>query len=164
MREESTRSPRSCTAASTRDPATRAATGTSGAEPAHPRTPGGYVDLTVIPRAPYRDLDISVEISRFLRTLGVSEFKIFQGTQPGRVFLEMTANSEATVFRSLEAVADTLVHLKNRFPGQVEELELLLSTSNRERAGQFLIDDEMAAALGDESIDTAEVFIAHVQF
>lgn len=130
----------------------------------HPRTAAGHVDLTVIPRTPYRDLDISVEVSRFLRTLGVSEFKIFQGTQQGRAFLEMTANSEATVFRSIEAAADTLIHLRNQFPEQIEELEVLLTTSNRERAGQFLIDEEIAMALGDENNETAEIFIANVQF
>ena len=76
----------------------------------------------------------------------------------------MTANSEATVFRSIEAAADTLVHLRNQFPDQIEELEVLLTTSNRDRAGQFLIDEEIAAALGGEDQETAEIFIAHVQF
>ena len=116
------------------------------------------------PRTPYRDLDITVEISRFLRTLGLTEFKVFQGTEPQRIFLEMTTNSEATVFRSLEAAADTLVHLRNQFPDQVEELEVLFSTSNRDRAGQFLIDEELAAQLGDEGSETSAIFIANVQF
>jgi hypothetical protein len=146
-----------------RDRATRN-TAEPGGVSEQPRTAAGHVDLTVVPRTPFRDLDISVEVSRFLRTLGVTEFKIFQGTQPGRAFLEMTANSEATVFRCLETAADTLVHLQNQFPGQIQELEVLLTTSNRDRAGQFLLDEELAAALGDENSETAEVFIAHVQF
>lgn len=154
---------RTDTGVSSRDRATRDSGDSSGG-PDHPRTPAGHVDLTVIPRTPYRDLEISVEVSRFLRTLGISEFKIFQGTQPGRAFLEMTANSEATVFRSVEAAADTLIHLRNQFPDQIEELEVLLTTSNRDRAGQFLIDEEIAIALGDEGNETAEIFIAHVQF
>jgi hypothetical protein len=129
-----------------------------------PKTKGGFVDLTVAPRTPYRDLDISVEISRFLRTLGLSEFKVYQGTAPQRVFLEMTTNSEATVFRSLEAAADTLVHLRNQFPEQVQLLEVLFLTSNRERAGQFLLDGELAALLGDKSTETSAFFIANVEF
>ncbi len=146
-----------------RDPATRPDTGT--AEPIeHVKTQGGFIDLTMAPRTPYRDLDITVEISRFLRTLGLTEFKVFQGTEPQRIFLEMTTNSEATVFRSLEAAADTLVHLRNQFPDQVEELEVLFSTSNRDRAGQFLIDEELAAQLGDEGSETSAIFIANVQF
>lgn len=146
-----------------RDRATRDSGESAGATD-HPRTAAGHIDLTVIPRTPYRDLDISVEVSRFLRTQGISEFKIFQGSQPGRAFLEMTANSEATVFRSIEAAADTLIHLRNQFPDQIEELEVLLTTSNRDRAGQFLIDEEVAMALGDENIETAAIFIDHVQF
>ena len=130
----------------------------------YPRTPAGFIDLALIPRTPYRDLDISVEISRFLRTLAVSDFKVFQGTAPGRIFLEMVANSEATVFRNIEAAADTLIHLRNQYPDQVDELEILLINSNRDRAGQFLIDNVMAAALGDKSADTAAFFIANVQF
>jgi len=130
----------------------------------HVKTQGGFVDLTVAPHTPYRDLDISVEISRFLRTMGLTEFKVFQGTAPQRIFLEMTTNSEATVFRSLEAAADTLVHLRNQFPDQIEEMELLFISSNRDRAGQFLINEEMAALLGDKDTETSEFFIAHVEF
>jgi len=149
--------------ASNRSPATRPTAGAT--EPVdHIMTKGGFIDLTLAPRTPYRDLDIAVEISRFLRTLGLTEFKVFQGTEPLRVFLEMTANSEGTVFRSLEAAADTLVHLRNRYPDQVEELEVLFTTSNRDRAGQFLIDDEMAAQLGDKNTETSTFFIANVQF
>ena len=148
---------------STRTPATRPATAT--AEPVeHIRTEGGFIDLTMAPRTPYRNLEVAVEISRFLRTLGLTEFKVFQGTEPQRVFLEMTTNSEATVFRSLEAAADTLVHLRNQYPAEIEEIELLFSTSNRDRAGQFLIDNELATQLGNKNVETSSVFIANVQF
>ena len=76
----------------------------------------------------------------------------------------MITNSEATVFRSLEAAADTLAHLRNRYPDQIEEFELLFISSNRDRAGQFLIDDELAAQLGDRNTETSEFFIAKVEF
>lgn len=149
--------------ASSRTPATRPDTGTTDTTP-QIMTKGGFVDLTIAPRTPYRDLDIAVEISRFLRTLGLTDFKVFQGTQPRRLFLEMTTNSEATVFRSLEAAADTLMHLRNQYPDQVEEFEILFSTSNRDRAGQFLLNDELAAQLGDKNTETSSFFIANVQF
>ena len=149
--------------APSRSPATRPSQG-GGEVTDHVMTKGGFVDLTVAPRTPYRDLDVAVEISRFLRTLGLTEFKVFQGTESGRVFLEMTTNSEGTVFRSLEAAGDTLVHLQNQYPGKVDEIEVLFITSNRDRAGQFLIDEEMAALLGDENHETAALFIAKVQF
>ncbi len=76
----------------------------------------------------------------------------------------MTTNSEATVFRSLEAAADTLVHIRNQFPDQLDAFELLFITSNRDRAGQFLLDTDLAAQLGDKQTDTSEFFIANVQF
>lgn len=136
--------------------------GAKGAD--FPRTAAGFVDLTVLPRTPYRDLDIAVETSRFLRALGFTEFKVFQGTQSQRAFLEMTTNSEATVFRSLEAAADTLIHLHNQFPDQIAELEVLLITSNRERAGQFLLDQETATLLGKKDAESSTFFIANVQF
>jgi len=149
--------------ATNRSPATRPATGATDTVE-HLKTKSGFVDLTMAPRTPYRDLDIAVEISRFLRTLGLTDFKVYQGTEPQRIFLEMTTNSEATVFRSLEAAADTLVHLRNRYPEQVEELELLFGTSNRDRAGQFLLNEEAAALLGDKNSETSTFFIANVQF
>ena len=148
---------------STRSPATRPETGPS-TEANYHRTYTGFIDLTVFPRTPYRDLDIAVETSRFLRALGVNDFKVFQGTAGQRAFLEMTTNSEASVFRSLEAAADTLIHLRNQFPDQVQEFEVLLTTSNRDRAGQFLIDAETARQLADTGVDTAAFFIQNVQF
>jgi len=148
---------------STRSPATRPETGPSTEADYH-LTYTGFIDLTVFPRTPYRDLDIAVETSRFLRALGVNDFKVFQGTAGQRAFLEMTTNSEASVFRSLEAAADTLIHLRNQFPDQVQEFEVLLTTSNRDRAGQFLIDAETARQLADTGVDTAAFFIQNVQF
>lgn len=147
----------------TRSPAMRPETGVSS-DADYRRTHTGFVDLTVFPRTPYRNLEIAVEAARFLRTLGVNEFKVFQGTEGQRAFVEMTTNSESSAFRSLEAAADTLIHLRNQFPDQVQELELLLITSNRDRAGQFFIDAETAMRLADSGVDAATFFLQHVQF
>jgi hypothetical protein len=149
--------------ASTRSRATRPAP-ESAAGTKYPRTGAGFVDLTVFPRAPYRNLDVAVEASRFLRALGIGEFKVFQGTGPGRAFVEMTTNSEASVFRGLQAAADTLIHLRNKYPQLVSELELLMTTSSRERAGQFVIDTEAATQLAEKNMDPATFFIENVQF
>ncbi|MEJ2086382.1 MAG: hypothetical protein P8Y44_11995, partial [Acidobacteriota bacterium] len=114
--------------------------------------------------APYRDLEIAAETSRFMRTLGVDEVQIYQGTHSQRAFVEITANSESSVFRGLEAAADTLVHLQNQFATQVEALEVLLITSNRERAGQFLLTADNAAELAGNSSEATAFFVDHVQF
>jgi len=150
--------------ARTRPPATRA----SGAETVSAadvqRTAAGVVDLSVFPRAPYRNLEISAETSRFLRALGIDQFQIYQGTESQRAFLEMTANSESSVFRGLEAAADTLLHLRNQYEGQIEVLEVLLISSNRERAGQFVLTAETATDLTEKSLDAPTFFIENVQF
>lgn len=128
------------------------------------RVETGAVDLTTFPRAPYSEMEISAEATRFLRTLGVENVQVYQGSDPTRAFLEVTTNSEAAVFRSLDAAADTLLHLLIRYPNQIQSLELLLSTSDRDRAGQFHITREDAVALADSDLDTSEFFIRHVQF
>jgi len=128
------------------------------------RIQSGAVDLTTFPRAPYSEMEIAAETDRFLRTLGVESVQVYQGSDPSRAFLEITTNSEAAVFRSLEAAADTLLHLLNRFPNQIQSFEILMSTSNLDRAGQFLLSRELAVALADNDTEISEFFIAHVQF
>ncbi len=76
----------------------------------------------------------------------------------------MITNSEASVFRSLKAAADTLIHLRNQYPGMIEELELLMITSERERAGQFLLDPPAAIRLADNRVDPSIFFIENVQY
>ena len=76
----------------------------------------------------------------------------------------MTANSESSVFRGLEAAADTLLHLRNQYAGQIEVLEVLLISSNRERAGQFVLTAETATDLAEKSLDASTFFIENVQF
>ena len=137
---------------------------TSAPDLSQRRVESGAVDLTTFARAPYSEMEISEETTRFLRTLGVEGVQVYQGSDPTRAFLEVTTNSEAAVFRSLDAVADTLLHLLNRYPDQIQSLEVLLFTSERDRAGQFHITREEAVALADNELDTSEFFIRHVQF
>ena len=150
--------------ARTRPPATRASATQTGSAADVQRTATGVVDLSVFPRAPYRNLDISAETSRFLHALGIDQFQIYQGTEPKRAFLEMTANSESSVFRGLEAAADTLLHLRNQYEGQIEVLEVLLISSNRKRAGQFTLTADKATDLAEKSLDTSTFFVENVQF
>ena len=128
------------------------------------RNETGTVDLTTFPRAPFSEMEVSAEATRFLRTLGVESVQMYEGSDGTRAFLEITTNSEAAVFRTLDATADTLLHLINRFPDRIQSLEILMFTSDRERAGQFHITREVAVALADKEMDTSEFFIQHVQF
>jgi hypothetical protein len=146
----------------TRPQSRRAAS--AGASVSQPRIENGAVDLTTFPRAPFSEMEVSAEATRFLRTLGVESVQMYEGSDGTRAFLEITTNSEAAVFRTLDATADTLLHLINRFPDRIQSLEILMFTSDRDRAGQFHITREVAVALADNEMDASEFFIRHVQF
>ena len=151
-------------AAATRPTATRPLASGDDNPPGIQKTSSGVVDLARFARTPYRDLEISAETSRFLHALGVSEVQIFQGTESGRAFLEITANSESSVFRGLEAAADTLLHLRSQYSDKIQALELLMVTSNRELAGQFVLTAESATLLADKAVEAPSFFFDNVQF
>ena len=131
---------------------------------ARARMADGYVDLATLERKPYRNIEISAEIQRVFRANGVEELHIFQGSRRDNTFLEITTNSEASVFRSLEAAAEALVHLGDQYSGTVESFELLLSTSSHNKAGQFVMTPELAAELAEKRIEVSAFFVHNVQF
>jgi hypothetical protein len=135
---------------------------TGEASEASGRTPAGFVDLRTVPRSPLPQLDLAAQIQQLYRGLGVEEVAIFRGTEADRPLLEITTNSEASIFRSLEASAQVLIQLRQQ--RRVGALELLLMTAARDRAGQFVITPELAGELADKRADTAAFFVRHVQF
>jgi hypothetical protein len=56
------------------------------------------------------------------------------------------------------------MRLREARPDQVEALELVMTTPDRERAGQFVVTPETAAQLMTKEVDIATFFLAHVQF
>jgi hypothetical protein len=64
----------------------------------------------------------------------------------------------------LEAAADTLLHLQNQYADQIVALEVLMITSNRVRAGQFVLTAENATPLAEKSLDASTFFIQNLQF
>ena len=89
---------------------------------------------------------------------------IYRGSRPGRVFLEFTTNSEASVFRALEASAEALVEIADRYPNEVEAFEMYMATDRRVRAGQFLLTPAIAEPLARGDVEVARFFIDHVRF
>lgn len=126
--------------------------------------PDGSVDLATLPRRAYRDLDIAAEIQRIFRSQGIEEIKIYQGTQSGTPLLEVTANSEASVFRSLETAANALVHVRTEISTAVETLELVLATASRSPAGQFVLTPSAAQALAGKELEASAFFVQNVRF
>ena len=128
------------------------------------RTPAGFFDLSSLPPRACRDLDLATEVQRFFRGQGVDGVELYQGSQPDRLYAEITTNSEASIFRALEVAAEALLATRESHPGRVAALELYLATPERERAGQFVLTDELARVLVEDRIEVSRFFVENVQF
>ena len=128
------------------------------------RTSAGFTDLGSLPRRPLPDLDLAADLQQFYRGQGVEGAELYRGTSGDRPFVEITTNSEASVFRALEVSAEALVALRDGDEERVGALEILLTTPERQRAGQFVMTPELAQALAGEEVTVARFFIENVQF
>jgi hypothetical protein len=127
-------------------------------------TSGDYLDLVSSQRQPFRNLDLSGEIQEVFLAQGVAGIQLSQGTAADRVLLEITADSEASVFRALEVAADALLHVRTRTSAPVAAFEIVMVTSNRSRGGQFLLTPRMASQLADGELELPEFYVQNVQF
>ncbi len=121
-------------------------------------------DLATFPRTPYRNLPVLEAIQGAFRSQGVERAKVYQGTTADRLLIEVETNSEAAVFRSLKVAAGALAHIRSNISAEIEAFELVLATSNRSRAGQFLMTTDDANAISSGQLEIPTYFIARVQF
>lgn len=128
------------------------------------RTPAGWIDLAALPRRPYSDEAVATELKSFLRAQELDSAKVFQGTTPGRPFLEIPASSEAAVFRGLLVGANALLHARERFGDRVRSLELLMLTPTQQRGGQFVLTPDQAERLAARQVEVTAFFLYNVQF
>jgi hypothetical protein len=70
----------------------------------------------------------------------------------------------ATAPGSPAAVAASALARLRQQGGPVAAVELLMTTPNGERAGQFVLTSELADDLLQGRVDVATFFLAHVQF
>jgi hypothetical protein len=129
-----------------------------------PRTAAGNVDLMRFRRVAYGDRAVSATLTQLLRARGLEEVALYEGTRPGRVFVDLTTNSEAAVFRALTATAEAMSQLAAQGLAQVQALELLMATDRRQRAGQFLITPDNAAELTSRQLDAPSFFVKYTEF
>ena len=127
------------------------------------KTRAGFLDFSTLTRKPYPQLDVASDLQAFFRSQAIEELEIFQGTQADRPLLELTTPSEAAVFRALEVSANALLHARETHP-KLQAFELLMTTPDHQRAGQFLLTPEMAAELAAKNVETAAFFLRNVQF
>jgi hypothetical protein len=128
------------------------------------KTKAGYVDLGALPRRPYSHADVAAQLQQFFRGQGIEEVEIYEGTSPDRPLLEITTNSEGSVFKALATAANALLHIRDTVPGSVAAFDLLLMTPSRERAGQFVLTPELATDLVAKKVEMAAFFLRNVQF
>lgn len=115
-------------------------------------------------RAPYRNLPVLEAIQGAFRSQGVDTAKVYQGSSESRLLIEVETNSEAAVFRSIKVAAGALSHVRANISAEIEAFELVLTTSSRGRAGDFLMSTEDAAALVDGEIEISNYFVSAVRF
>jgi len=125
---------------------------------------GDYLDLLSSRRQPFRNLDLAAEIQKVFLAQGVAGMQLAQGTAADRVLLEITTDSEASVFRALEVAADALLHVRTRTSAPVSAFEIVLVTSNRARGGQFLLDPILASQLADGEVELPAFYVRNVQY
>jgi hypothetical protein len=145
-------------------PVTRRETASSTSGGRGGKTRAGFPDLMAAPRNPYGDAAVAAELRQFFLGQKAEAVEIYQGSQAGRPLAAVTASSEGSVFRALAVGANALLHVRDRFPGKVEGLELLMVTSARERAGQFVLTPEMAENLVSKRVSLVAFFLDNVQF
>ena len=114
-------------------------------------------------RAALPQAELAAEIRQLLREQGVEEVAVLRGSRSNRPLLELTTNSEAAIFRALQAAATALNKLRADRKN-VEAFELTMATSGREPAGKFEMTPAMAEELAGKKIQASAFFVKHVQF
>jgi hypothetical protein len=128
------------------------------------KTKAGYTDLVALARRPYSHADLTVTLQQFFHGQGLDDVEIFEGTSGDRPLIEISTNSEGSVFKALNSAAAGLLQIRDSFPNRVTAFEVLLTTPTRERAGQFVLTPEMASELVAKKVEVAAFFIKNVQF
>jgi hypothetical protein len=128
------------------------------------KTRAGYPDFAQTVRRPYPQTEVTAELQQFFHGQSVDDVEIYVGSRSDRPLIEITAGSEGSVFRALSIAANALLHIRDTFPNKVAAFELLLTTPNKERAGQFVITPEMASDLVAKKVELTAFYVQNVQF
>lgn len=128
------------------------------------KTRAGFTDFSTLPRNPYPHLEVISALQQFFREQGIGPVEIYEGTQGDRPLLELSTNSEASVFKALSTAANALIHIRDLHPQRVAAFEVLMTTPARERAGQFVLTPQMAEDLVAKRVEVSSFFLQNVQF
>ena len=128
------------------------------------RTKAGFSDFSQAARQPYGQIEVASALQQFFRGQGIEGVELHAGSKADRVMIEVTTNSEGSVFKALAISASALLHIHEQFPDKVAAFELLLMTPARERAGQFVLTPEMASDVLSKKVELTAFYVQNVQF
>ena len=129
-----------------------------------PKTLAGHNDLYSLSRTPYRNLNVADAIRDIFMKQKLEGVSLSQGTSADRPLLSVTANSEGSVFQCLKTAAAALLLTSRNYPDDIRALELILSTSSKQKSGQFVLTPELATELLAKNTEISTFFVKHVQF
>ena len=127
------------------------------------RTRAGNLDLFTLRRSDPPNPAIAADVRAALAAEGQESSALFAGTRQSRLLVETIAENETQVFAALNASAAALLSARQKHP-DLEALELVMATSERSRAAQFLLTPDSAQRLVDMEVSSAEYFLLNVQF
>jgi len=126
-------------------------------------TPGGHPDFTSLRRLPLDSDAMTAGIGELLVEGGIDRFRVYRGTRPEHVFIELVAGNDDEVFEALESLAEITMEVRQRYP-QIEGLEVLMTSTTRSRAGQFLFTAQNAPLLVNNRMTPPDFFLEYVQY
>lgn len=98
-----------------------------------------------------------------MKDLDMIRFRVADGTTESRLLLDFTTNTNSEVYRAITASAEALLATREQ-DHDLKALELIMATSTRLRAAQFVLTASSARALVDQKISPGDFFVQNVQF
>ncbi len=126
-------------------------------------TPGGFPDLRSFTRQQAANGELARTLEMTLRSQGIETLAVFQGTVSDNLLVEITTDAPGEVFNALTSVSIAFEDMRSQdLP--LLAVELLLQTSNRSRAGQFVLSSDNAPLLAKGRMAPEAFFVEYVQF
>jgi hypothetical protein len=115
-------------------------------------------------RAPFRDTNLANAIQAHLITLGAAG-DVYQGSSASRARILFETRSEGAVFKSLLGAANTLLRIREQYPGRVDAFEIRCEVpEDGSPAGRFTLTPEVAAELVSGRLELTRFFVENVEF
>ena len=113
---------------------------------------------------PFKDVALTRSLTILFENQNLFQYKIFQGSGPRALRVEMITDNENEVFKTLSSVARKLTEYYHKDPSIADRVELFMATSAGAPAGRFIIDAEQAQALTDGKITVESFYVENVIF